>query len=404
MPEHLQAPKNNMLEWCVMSRILSRTFLIVVTSTAFAGPWSITLAGPADIKTITVTGQAPGTNSNAMEQAKQDALRKAVEQACGTFVNAQTQTKNYAAVYDKVMSQAAGYVISYDVVSRQFEGDVTTCTVTAKVSTKSFELDWARFAHTLELEGNPRCVVVVVEDNDVEDGNPVKVDGVVQSTLENFLIGKGVQLMDHSAARDVKNRDIELAALNNDINKLAAMSAALKADVVVAGRAEARQAGSTQLAGRTVYKWSATLNIRAYHTDSAQMLMSNSYAGTITTVHQNAGGDDALKKCADENAAAVLRDIGEAWRKRQQVRRSIQITLENCSRPEFKAFEDAALRIDGVQAVRLRELVNNVCQVEFDWSYDMERLIARIESLRVGNTTYAVTEQTHDRATFKLVK
>lgn len=368
---------------------------------ASAGP---VRAGPTDVVSITIEGQAAGMNSSALEEAKQDALRKAVEQACGTFINAQTRTKDYAAVYDKVMSQAAGYVVSFDIVEKRFENNVTICKVAAKVSTKSFSLDWARFAHTLEAEGNPRCVVVVVEDNDVEDTNPPKVDAVAQSVLENFFMSKGVQLMDHSASKNVKDRDIELAALNNDINKLAAMAASLKADVVIAGRAEARRAGSSELAGRTIYKWSATLSVRAYHTDSAQLLMSNSYSATAASVNQNAGGDEALKKCAEDNAGAVLRDIGESWRKRQNVRRSLQITLEKCSRDDYKAFEEAARHIDGIQSVRLRELVNNVCQVEIDWAFDLERLVTRIESLRIGNTTYAVTEQTHDRATFKLVK
>ena len=68
-----------------------------------AGPAS---AQPRDEKTIVIEGSAAGTNANAMEQAKQDALRKAVEQACGTFISAQTKTKDYAAVRDKIMSLA----------------------------------------------------------------------------------------------------------------------------------------------------------------------------------------------------------------------------------------------------------------------------------------------------------
>jgi len=138
------------------------------------------IAFPPDVVSITTEGRAAGMNSNALEQAKQDALRKAVEQACGTFINAQTRTKDYAAVYDKVMAQAVGYVVSFEVVSRTFEGDTTVCKVDAKVSTRSFEQDWARFAHTLETEDSPRCVVVVVEDNDVEDNNPPKTDAVGQ--------------------------------------------------------------------------------------------------------------------------------------------------------------------------------------------------------------------------------
>ena len=370
--------------------------LLFVASSAFAGP--------NDEKTITVEGAAAGTNPNAMEQAKQDALRKAVERACGTYISAQTKVKNYAAVYDKAMSLAAGYITEFDVLDRRVEGGVSYCKVRATVSKASFEKEWARLLHTIEAEGNPRCVVVIVEDNDVDDMVSPKTNGVVQSVIENFFLKKGVQLMDKGASDKTRDRDIALAALNDNINKLAAMAAAFKADVVIRGVAEGRRAGSSELGGRTIYKWSSTISIRAYHTDSAQLIMSNTYKATKTTVNANAGGDDVLKKCAVENAAKILQDIGQAWRQRQNVRRTVQLTLENCGRRDYKAFEAAMRPVTGVQKVRLKELVNNICQVEIDWAYDVERLIVRIEELKVPDTRYEITEQTHDRVTVKLVK
>src|SRR5262249_22400847 len=157
-----------------------------------------------------------------------------------------------------------------------------------------------------------------------------------------------------------------------------------KADVVISGKAEARRAGASELNGRPIYKWSATLSIRAYHTDSAQLIMSNTYTMTVPTVQPDGFGSEALKKCAEENSGAILKDIGEAWRKRQNVQRTLQVTLENCSRADFKAFEEAAKKLEGVQSVRLREMVNNVCQVDVDWSYDLETLINGIEAMRVA--------------------
>jgi len=355
-------------------------------------------------KAVTVEGSAPGTDHNAMEQAKQDALRKAVEQACGAFISSQTQVENYQAVYDKAMSFAGGYITSYDVLDRRTENGISYCKVRAEVSTASFEQEWARLRHTIEAEQNPRCVVVIVEDNDADDRNPPKTNGVTQSILERFFIDKGVQLMDKGATEMARERDLSLAAINNDVNKLAAMAAAFKADVVIRGVAEARHAGSSEIGGRTMHRWNATLNVRAYHTDSARMLMSNTYSTSKMTLNANAGGDDALRACAEDNAAKVLRDIGEAWRKRQNIRRIVQVTIENCNRSDYKAFEEAMEAEAGVQDVKLRELVNNVCQVEVDWSYDVERLITRIEQLELPAMDVEVTEQTHDRATIKLIK
>lgn len=361
-------------------------------------------AAPPGVETITIEGSAPGTDGNAMEQARQDALRRAVEQACGTFISSQTKTKNYQAVYDKAMSFAVGYVTEFEVIKQWTENGISYCRVTAQVSKESFEQEWARLQHTIDAEGNPRCVLAVIEDNDVDDNAQPKMHGVVQSALEHFFLDKGVQLMDKGASDDVKDRDIELAALNDDVNKLAAMAASFKADVFIRGVAEARRAGSTEMGGRTVYKWNGTISIRAYHADSAQLIMSNTYRASKTSTNDNAGGDEVLTECARKNAGQILRDIGESWRKRQNVRRVCQVTLLNCGRPDFKAFEAALRQVQGVQEVRMKELVNNVCQVEVDWSYDLEQLVVRIEALKVEDVSYVVTEQTHDRVTLKLVK
>lgn len=349
-------------------------------------------------------GKAAGENFNAMEQAKQDALRRAVEQACGTFINSQTKTKNYAAVYDKALASAAGYVEEFEIVAQRVEGGVSYCTVRAIVSTESFESEWTRLVHTMAAEGNPRCMVVVLEDNNADDQNPAKTNGVVQGVIENFFLKQGVRLGDKSAADAARERDVEAAAIRNDVKRLAAMALSAGADVVISGNAEARQSGQSELAGQTLARWTATINIRAYHTDSAQMLMSNSYSLPHSTSDYYAGGDAALRKCAEKHASDILRDIGEAWRKRQNVTRTVQLVLEGCSRSDFKALEKALREVDGVQDVQLRQLASNICHVEVDWSYDTERLVVRLEEMRVDGVTYSVTEQTHDRVTLKVVK
>ncbi len=384
----------------ISTRAMRIHILLAAALMAGSAAW----ASAEDVVTVKAEGRAAGTDGNAMEQAKQDALRRAVEQACGTFISSQSQTKNYELVYDKALSLAAGFVTGYEIIDRRTADGISYCTVRATVSKASFEKEWARLLHTIEAEGNPRCMMVFVEDNNVDDQLGPKADGVVQSIIENFFIQKGVQMMDKLASEQAQQRDVELAALNDDVRKLAAMAASFKADVVVRGTAEARRAGATQLGGRTLYRWSATITVRAYHADSAQMLMSNTYSETKASVDENAGGDEVLRACAEKHAARILSDVGESWRKRQNIRRVCQLTITNCTRKQFKAFEAQVRKLEGVQEVRLKELVNNVCQIEVDWSYDLERLISRIEDATFPDFSLEVTEQTHDRVTLKLVE
>ena len=84
-------------------------------------------------KTVTATGRAAGTSLSAQDEARTDALRQAVRQACGAFINSQTQVENYAAIYDHVMELAPGLVTGYNLDREWQEGEVSFCTVTATV-------------------------------------------------------------------------------------------------------------------------------------------------------------------------------------------------------------------------------------------------------------------------------
>jgi hypothetical protein len=260
---------------------------------------------------IKVTGMAAGIDQTAAEQAKQDALRLAVERACGVFINAQSQVKDFELVRDKILQQAVGYIKEYKVLEEHNDGSLSYCTVDALVSTQRFEQDWAALAQTREQEANPRCVMVVIEDDNVDDLKSPRANGVVQSCLENFFLSHDIQLMDKGQSEAVRQRDLALAAIDDDIDRLAAVGAALKAEVVLLGNAEAKYA---TIAGYRKAKWDCSLTIRIIQTDSAMLLASNVYRPqkTFFTDTGATGASEGLEQIAREQAAQILQDLGEA--------------------------------------------------------------------------------------------
>ncbi|HAU39202.1 MAG TPA: hypothetical protein DCX07_16000 [Phycisphaerales bacterium] len=114
-------------------------------------------------KWLTVTGSAAGMNENAKDEAVNQALRKAVEQACGVFLTGESKAQDYQLVYDKVFADAVGYVREHKVEDTWLQNGQTNVRVRARVSTKKFEKDWATIRHTLHQEGNPRVIIIVGE-------------------------------------------------------------------------------------------------------------------------------------------------------------------------------------------------------------------------------------------------
>lgn len=364
----------------------------------------------SDAKSVTTTGRAAGSGIKAKDEAKQDAKKNAVKEACGELINAQSQVKDFELKRDRILATAAGYLTSFKVTREWEENGVSYCEIFATVATGKFAVDWkALFEHVKEDMGNPRCVIVILEDNDTEDAKPPVVNGVCQSKMENYFLKHNVHLMDKGVSEGVRDRDVALAAVNDDVSALAHRASEFKADVLVLGRAEARYAGAVELGGRSLHKWDATLNVRVVQADSSQMLASNSYRPTKSFSATTGGsGDGALEKLVEEVAAKVLVDVAEAWKKRTAAFQVAPVIFEGVSRADFRnKVRPALLKLRGVQqndeGVKLREAINDIVTAEIYWGLDLNLLADSIEDMSVDGLGFTVKEQSGNRIVIKVM-
>lgn len=357
-------------------------------------------------KWVTVTGTAAGVDEKAAEQAVAHALRTAVEQACGVFLTAQSKTRDYKAVYDKVFANTVGYVIEHKLLRTWTEGQTTRVRLRARVSTQKFEKNWAVIAHTVHQENNPRVVVAIAEAVRYTPTGwtyEAKEKGAVQTKIEDFFITKGLTLMDHATARDVSKRDVLLAAVRDDTEAVAALGARFKADVVVMGRATAKFGKTISIADQRMHQYIATLNLRVVQTDSARILASKSYGPITASTLQRGGGEDkALAKLADESAPKILAAVVEAWRKRANIQRTVQLMISGMDYAGWKAFKTEAGKLRGVTALHLREITENLASIDVQYQFTNENLADHL--IEMKKTRLKVTEITANRIKLKIVK
>ena len=357
---------------------------------------------------MTVTEQAAGVNANAADEATKLALRKAVEQACGVFIKAQSKVKDYQTVYDKVLANTGGYVLEYKVTSTRVdkENDITFVTVHALVSTKKFEENWASIAHTINQEGNPRVVVGIAEATtwttatmpayDVEEA------GVVQSAVEDFFNSKGLMLMDKHTSAKVTKRDLMLASLKDDSNEIAALGARFKADVIVVGKASARMGNRVKVGDDTFqYQYTASLVVRAVQTDSGRVLLSKTFNKNFNELQMN-GEAKVLGKLGAEFAPEILKALIEAWAKRANVTRTVELNISGMDFDTYKTFKVEAEKLRGVQAIRFREITEAVANIDMEIELTNENLADRLSEFK--NPKLKITEISANRIKLKVVK
>ena len=359
-------------------------------------------------KWVTVIESAAGTNPRARDQAIAAALRKAVEQSCGVFLKAQSQTSRYKLVYDKIFANTVGFVREHKVL-RAWPGDGKTFVrIRALVSTQKFQKDWAAIAHTIHRAGNPRVIVAVAETtrwtrNGWEYGlSKIKENGTVQSGIEDFFLSKGITLMDRKAGKAVSKRDVLLASLRDDTKAIAAIGARFKADVVVTGKANAKYSRTITVANTRMHQYVGNLTLRAVETDSARVLASKPYRATATTLHRGAGADKALAKLAEESAPKFLADLVEAWRKRVHVSRSVQLRIAGMEFPVWLKFKQEVTAIRGIRALHLREITEGFANISAEYEYKTEMLARRLMGLK--SVRLEVKELTPNRLRLKVAK
>lgn len=376
---------------------------VLVLSAAASG--QVVKPVPVD-KWVEVTAAAAGVDEKAKDEAVAQALRTAVEQACGVFLTAQSKTQDYQLVYDKVFANAVGYVVEHKVARTWVAEGKTFAKVRVRVSTRKFEKDWAVIAHTVNQENNPRVIVAINEGIHQTIAGPtykVKENGIVQGKVEDFFLSKGITLMDRATAAKVSKRDVLLAAIKDDNQAVAALGARFKADVVVTGRASVKYGKTIEVAGIKMHQFTATLNIRVIQTDSARVLASKSFGPVTATSLQRGGGEDkALAKLGDEFAPKLLAAVVEAWRKRANVSRTVQISITGMDYKTWKAFKAEAAKLRGVQALRLRDIVEAVGNIDVEYRYTNENLADNLTAMKT--IKLEVTEITSNRIKLKIVK
>jgi len=389
--------------------MLRKALLIAVAAAAaFAQPRAgrgQPAAGDVD-KWVTVTAEAAGVDARAQDQAVAQALRKAVETACGVFLTSQSDARDYKAVYDKVLADTVGYVREYKVVKVSTAGGVTSATLRVRVSTKKFERAWAAIAHTVNRENNPRVIVAIIDatrHTTTAPASEVDQAGIVQGKIEDFFLSKGIKLMDRTTAERVTKRDVLLAAIKDDTKALAAIGARFKADVVVAGRANARYGKTIKIADQEMYQYVASLTIRAVRTDSAEVLAVKTYGPlTVNTLQRSGAADKALAKLGEQFAPKVLAAVVEAWRKQVHVSRTLQILISGMDYKLWKAFNAEAAKLRGVQALRLREITEQVATIDVEYAYGNTSLADHLTEMKAAKLE--ITEITANRISLKVVK
>jgi hypothetical protein len=152
---------------------------------------AVAVAGGKQPEFITqeATGEAAiveGNRDKALEDAKNAALREAVEQVAGVIVSSDTLTSNSQLISDRILTNSSGYVRKYEVLEKKEDRGVMKVTVRAEVGTAQLDKDLQAVQALIRRLGSSRLLIVLQEQSIGTDKVIVSSGHMAQQLTESF--------------------------------------------------------------------------------------------------------------------------------------------------------------------------------------------------------------------------
>ncbi len=283
----------------------------------------------------------------ARDNAIKDALRKAVEQGVGAYIDSKTAVDNYELLYDKIYSHAQGYVASYEVVKEKADKDAGLYRVWIKAKVKAgiIQNDLVAMGILVSEMGRPRLAVVV----DNED---------LAYTLEDYFQEQGFPLVDLPTVKKVLKAD-ELDLLIDGDKRTAQKVATLTgAEILITGRAEV----SSEMKKlpytdekKTIY--TAKLRVKAVEALTGEVIAVSSLKRSLPFSEE-----EVIKLVGDSSAKELSSEILKKWTLRRNV---IHIIIKGATAAKIGKIKTGIREnIRGVSEVLDRGMVEGYAIIE----------------------------------------
>jgi len=352
------------------------------------GLWSVWAPVPEafgqQTQTVTAEGVAPvqGNPAIARDNAIQDALRKAVEQAVGTMVASETLVENFQVVRDNIYNKSQGYVKEYKIVKESPGKDLHMVTISATVSTESLKNDLGALGLLIARVGKPRTLFMIAEQNVGQEvvlywwgwwgrggaafaGQSVEM-AVSETVLKEEFLNRGFNVIDISAVTG--KFEISNAYRVADLTDAGAREIGRKmgAEIIVKGKALAKEGPRT--AGSSVGSYLADITLSAIRVDNGQVLASVRGNAAARHVAQHVGGNQAIENAARQVAEKLIEQITAKWTAEMSGGQLIQLTIRGLSgmKDLVKIKEFLKGKVRGVQNVIQRSFERGEAILEVD--------------------------------------
>jgi hypothetical protein len=344
-------------------------------------------------RVVEATGRGDGVGAASRDRAIDDALRNALAQAFGTFISSQSQTENFTLVHDRVFAEIRGLVAEFKVLSERVDNGITVVTVRATCVPSVFNARWEAIRQLIYRKQRPRMMFLLYELRHPQ-GEPVPAgaDGfqtfaanAACARLEERFAAQKFFLVDRRQFLASKAAELDAARLEANQGRLISLARDLGAEVVVFGHIQSYSAGSSEIDGMTIYRYTVEITAKAVRADTAQIIASMARTYTGRSMQAMAAARDKAFVEADAGYGGELMGaILTAWAEDVGNATTVQLVVEGIAFAQVVRLQNALRQVEGIGQLSSRGFSGGTQVWDVESRLSAEDLAVRLSEIDTG--------------------
>lgn len=320
-------------------------------------------AGSGEGKAVAL-GKRPILNDNlpqAKKDAVADALQVSVERAVVGMLSRSDIAENLDFLWEQVLADPQKYVETYRVVAELEKEKQYMVAVEATVNARALE-EFFTQARILNTAKETPSVLFFISEQSFDEvlprywwgNNPLPYGSVAEDALTDLLIKQGYTIVGKTPTRpDPEIFGISFDFIHDDTAALK-LGTALKADMVVMGRARAQEPSNRMGDDRS---YGADIALDVFATATGERIATIEQSAVVKSNAGDEGIRNALARAGSLAGDALLSKLQAHWTAHQRTVRAIETRVEGADYlSSFIMLRKVLNNMPGIEDVQTKEI------------------------------------------------
>ncbi len=252
----------------------------------------------------------------AYDRAKEAALKKAIEKALGTIIDARIIGSSGVILEENIYAKKQGYIREYKIISKKVEGGVAYMTVKAVVGLQKLKDDVMALDILHHRMNMPKTIILV---NEINVGKPSKANAAYNVLVKKFSEKRftiiGPQNIDKKLKRNIKRLFTSVDSDENTLISIAGkIGVSVNADIVIVGKAISEKAKNALSSySKNLKSYQADVFFKVVNVGDGRIIAETSKHAAAVHLTDLTGGVNAIKKATKAAADDLTTQIIKAW-------------------------------------------------------------------------------------------